>query len=312
MRTLLAIATAMALAGCAGGGARSFTPPTSDANPDVPPGLLGGGIEGLQAYGLEHPDEFGGLYIDPPGGQHVIMLFTANLDDHALAVEAIHPGTTLRQVEHTEAELRGLIERLDFESLRAEGIEMLSASVDVIANRATLDAKSNDITAEARLELAHGGLLEVTIFPVPGEWQNVADGDGWRLLAAGEGRNDAYIVRAATDAEGYATMWEAIGLGGDAPVVDLATETVVSFGHGIGSGCPEVRLDGVHIADDVVWSITSDPLAPRNCTADLAGAAVFVVAIAHQAVPNGFTLWLNEYAASRVSEFSAPLEVDRP
>lgn len=312
MRTLLALATAMVLAGCTGGGVPTSTPPTSDAIPDVPPGLLGGGIDGLQAYGLQHVDEFGGMYIDPPGGQHVIMLFTRNLDDHALAVAAIHPGTTLRQVEHTEAELRTLIAGLDFESLRAEGIEMLSASVDVIGNRATLDAKSNDITAEARLELAYGGLLEVTIFPVPGEWQNVADGDGWRLLAAGESRSEAYIVRAATDARGYVEMWDAIGLGGDAPVVDLATETVVSFGHGIGSGCREVRLDGVHIADDVVWSITSDPLAPRNCTADLAGAAVFVVAIAHDAVPDGFTLWLNEYAASRGGEFSAPLEVDLP
>lgn len=312
MRTLMVLATAVVLSGCAGGGVPTSTPPTSDAIPDPSPRLLGDGIEGLQAYGQLHVDEFGGLYIDPPGGQHVVMLFTGNLDDHALAVEAIHPGTTLRQVEHTEAELTALIEDLDFESLRAEGIEMLSASVDVIGNRATLDAKSNDITAEARLEFAYGGVLEVTIFPFPGDWQNVAGGEGWRLLAAGENRSDAYLVRAATDAGGYVEMWDAIGLGGDAPVVDLATETVVSFGHGIGSGCPEVRLDGVHIADDVVWSITSDPLAPRNCTADLVGAAVFVVAIAHEAVPGGFTLWLNEHVASRAGEFSAPLEVDLP
>ena len=144
MRTLIAFATAMVLAGCAAGGAPMSTPPTSDARPD-PPGLIGGGIEGLQAYGQEHVDEFGGMYIDPPGGQHVVMLFTDNLDDHAVAVEAIHPGTTLRQVEHTEADLSALIEDIDFESLREEGVEMLSASVDVIGNRATLEAKSNDI-----------------------------------------------------------------------------------------------------------------------------------------------------------------------
>ncbi|HYI65460.1 MAG TPA: hypothetical protein VEW95_00895 [Candidatus Limnocylindrales bacterium] len=313
MRTLLALATAMVLAGCAGGGAPTSTPLTSDAIPDVPPGLLGGGIEGLQAYGVDHVDEFGGMYIDPPGGQHVVMLFTGNLDDHAVAVEAIHPGTTLRQVEHTEAELTALIEGIDFESLRAAGVEMLSASVDVIGNRVTLEATSNDTSAEARLELAYGGLLDVTLFPVPGEWHNVVDGDGWRLIAAGESRSDAYVVRAATDAAGYADMWEEIGIAGDPPVVDPANETVVSFGHGIGSGCTEVRLDGVHIADGVVFSITSDPLSPRVCTADLVGAAVFVVAVSRDATPGGFTLWLNEHAASRAdAEISASVEVDLP
>ena len=140
----------------------------------------------------------------------------------------------------------------------------------------------------------------------------MAEGDGWRLIGAGESRDEAYVVRAATDEADYDEMWEAIGLGGTAPVVDLATEVVVSFGHGIGSGCPEVRLDGVRIADDVVFSITSDPLGPRNCTADLTGAAVFVVAIEHQAAPNGFTLWLNQLAASDNGGFSAPVEVELP
>jgi hypothetical protein len=312
MRTLTVLVAALMLAGCAAAGAPTSTSSTSDARPNAPE-ALGRGVEGLQAYGQDHVQEFGGMYIDPPGGQHVVMLFNGNLADHAVAVEAIHPGTTLRQVEHTEAELIALIEGIDFESLRAEGVEMLSASVDVIGNRATLEATSNDVGAEARLELAFGGLLDVTIFPVPGDWHNVADGDGWRLIAAGDSRTDAYVVRAATDAAGYADMWEQLGIGGDAPVVDLATETVVSFGHGIGSGCPEVRLDGVHVADGVVFSITSDPLLPRNCTADLVGAAVFVVAVSREATPGGFTLWLNEYAASRDdAEFSASVEVDLP
>lgn len=316
MRSGIVLAIVLALAGCAAGGApspSSSTLLTSHARSDAPPAVLGRGIEGLQAYGQDHLNEFGGLYIDPPGSQHVVVLFTANLDDHARSVEAIHPGTTLRQVEHTEAELMALIQSLDLDSLRAEGVDMLSASVDVIGNRATLEAKSNDITAEARLELVYGGLLDVTIFPIPGEWQNAAEGDGWRLIAAGDSRNDAYVVRAATDEAGYDEMWEAIGLGGSPPAVDLATEAVVSFGHGIGSGCPEVRLDGVRISDNLVYSITSDPLEPRNCTADLVGAAVFVVAIAHGATPDGFILWLNEYAASRDNaEFSASVEVELP
>ncbi len=315
MRFATILTVCLALAGCAGQGEI----PASSASVETPSGLpdglgVGDGIEGLQAYGAEHADQFGGMYIDPPGGSHVVMLFTDDLEIHAAAVEAIKPGTTLRQVEHTEAELVALIESFDFEALKAEGIEMISGGVDVIGNRVTLEAKSNDPTAELRLELAHGGLLDVTIFPVPGAWQNVAEGEGWRLLADGQAAGtEGYVVRAATDAAGYADMWEAIGLGGDAPEVDLASEIVVSFGHGIGSSCPEVRLDDVVIERDVVFSVTSDPLEPRACTADLVGAAVFVVAIARDAVEGGFTLWLNEQAAEQGNAgFSAPLEVELP
>ena len=311
MRTVTVLVLGVVLAGCASS-AGVPAPSVSDTPSEAPDFVGEDGIEGLQAYGQAHRDEFGGMYIDPPGGQHVVMLFTSNLEDHADAVEAIQPGTTLRQVEHTEAELVALLEGLDFEALGAEGVEMVGAGVDVIGNRVTLDAKSNDPTAELRLEAAYGGLLDATIFPLPGDWQNVAAGDGWRLIAAGESTSDAYIVRAATDGAAYAEMWDAIGLDGDAPPVDLASEVVVSFGHGIGSSCPEVRLDDVRIADGVVLSVTSDPLEPRACTADLAGAAVFVVAVARDAVAGGFTLWLNEQAASADGGFSTPVDVDLP
>ncbi|MEO7295640.1 MAG: hypothetical protein ABIZ57_05820, partial [Candidatus Limnocylindria bacterium] len=293
MRAVTFFASCLVLAGCAS--SAGVPPPSVSDAPSETPDIVGkDGIEGLQAYGQAHGDEFGGMYIDPPGGQHVVMLFTSNLDDHAAAVEAIHPGTTLRQVEHTEAELVALLEGLDFEALDAEGVEMVGAGVDVIGNRVTLDAKSNDPTAELRLEVAYGGLLDATIFPLPGDWQNVAAGDGWRLIAEGESTSDAYIVRAATDGAAYAEMWDAIGLDGEAPSVDPANEVAVSFGHGIGSSCPEVRLDDVRIGDGIVLSVTSDPLEPRACTEDLAGAAVFVVAVGRDVVPGGFMLWLNE------------------
>lgn len=315
MRTVTVLVLGVLLAGCASTGdpvSSAPAPSVPDAPSDAPDIVGEDGIERLQAYGQAHRDEFGGMYIDPPGGQHVVMLFTSNLDDHAADVEAIQPGTTLRQVEHTEAELVALLDRLDFEALGAEGVEMVGAGVDVIGNRVTLDAKSNDPAAELRLEVAYGGMLDATIFPLPGDWQNVAEGDGWRLLAAGESTSDAYIVRAATDDAGYADMWDAIGLDGDAPSVDLASDVVVSFGHGIGSSCPEVRLDDVRIGDGIVLSVTSDPLEPRACTADLAGAVVFVVAVARDAVPGGFTLWLNEFAASADGGSSIPVEVDLP
>lgn len=288
--------------------------PTTGEATDAPPLVIEGrGIEGLAEYGQAHLDEFGGLYVDPPGGQHAVMLFTANLAEHEQVVQSIYPNTSVREVEHSEAELTALLESIDHEALLADGIEMLSAGVDVIGNRVTLDAKSNDPTAELRLELAYGGLVAVTIHPFPGAWHHVAEGEGWRLIGAGLGTMEAYTVDAATNASAYRRLWRATGLEGGAPDVRLADEVVVAFGHGISLSCPEVRLDGAEIGGETVWSVTSDPLQPRYCTADLSGTHVFVVAVDRAALPDGgFTLWLNEYAADRGGDFSAPLEVELP
>ena len=302
----LATILGVLLAGCGLGAGASGTsdpaaPTLTDAAPATPPPVRIGpdgpeppDIDGLIAYGNRHRDAFGGLYLDPPGGSRVVMLFTADLETHRQAVNDILPGTQVRQVRFTEAALVALLESLDFEALEADGMQMVGAGLDTIGNKVTLELKSNDPTVELRLELAHGGMLDVTVFPIPGEWSNATDGDGWRLLVSGRaGGQEAFIVRAATDAATWDEMWATIGLEGDAPGVDFASEVVVSFAHGIGSGCTELRLDGVTIQGGVVFSETSDPLAPRACTADLAAAVVFVVAIARDALPDdGFTLRL--------------------
>jgi len=324
-RSLLAILCLLLLAGCGLGPGASATadPAQTDAAPATPPPVRIGpdGPEppdtaGLQAYGAEHSDQFGGMYIDPPGGSSVVMLFTADLERHQAAVNAILPGTRVRQVGHTETELVALLESFDFRAFQVEGIEMIGGSVDVIGNRVQLEVKSNDPTVELRLELAHGGMLDVTVFPVPGAWANVSAGDGWRLLIAGEtGNQEAYTVRAAPDADAWDEMWTAIGLAGAAPTVDFADEVVVSFGHGIGSSCPELRLDGVVIQDGVVFSETSDPLSPRACTADLAAAAMFVVAVERTSLPDdGFTLRLSRTTTTCGAEcgFTEEIEVALP
>jgi hypothetical protein len=250
-------------------------------------------VAALQAYGAEHADEFGGLYVDDQSRGSFVMLFTDHLDDHAAALAEIWPRVTVREARFTEAALMARLESLDLQAMAGDGIEPLSAGLDTMNNRVTLDLKSDDPTLEARLELQYGGMVEVTVHPLPGDWSNVAGGDGWRLLAADEGANDAYTVRAATDEADWNEMWEAIGLGGEQPPIDLESEVAVSFGHGIGSSCPELRLDAVEIVEGVVFSRTSDPLAPRACTADLIGAAVFVVAVERDALPeDGFTLQL--------------------
>jgi hypothetical protein len=253
-----------------------------------------GTIDDLIAYGRRHSGEFGGLYVDPPGSTSAVMLFTANLEMHRDAVSRILPGTRVREVAHTQAELEALMESLDLAGISSEDVQPISAALDVSGNRVTLEVKTNDPTFELELELAHGGMLDVTVFPIPGPWANVESGDGWRLLATGVASNtEAYTVRAAVDMASWTNVWDAIGLEEERPVVDIADEVVVTFGHGIGSSCSEIRLDGVAIDGGVVYSQTSDPLAPRACTSDLAAAVVFVVALEREALPDGgFTLQL--------------------
>lgn len=274
-------------------------------------------LEALIAYGAEQVETFGGLYIDQASGGDVVLLFTEGLERHAAAASDLAPdGVTVRveRVRFTEAELVELLENLDFGGLAAEGHDMVGASLDTIDNIVELELKSDDPSIEQRLEALHGGRLDVVVHPKPGPWENRAAGDGWRLIGAGIGRNDAYTVRAATDAAEWAAMWEAIGLEQEIPEADFADEVVVSFGHGIGSSCPELRLDDVAIADDVVFSVASDPLAPRGCTADLVGAAVFVVALSRDSLPDaGFTLRLAERAVTGGgADFNEEIEVDLP
>jgi hypothetical protein len=255
---------------------------------DVPPDEASGA---LQAYGEQHADEFGGLYFDQPSGV-LVLRFTGHLDEHALAVTALAHGAPVRVLpcQHTERDFRAvqddITERIP--ALRAQGIEPLQASVDVIRNITTFDAKSDLPGVEAMLEAEYAGKLDVTIYPLPGPWQNVASGPGWRLVANGPSETGlAYSVRVATDAASWAALWTEVNLGQAAPSVDFEHEIVAAFGEGLSQSCPEIRLDGITIDHSarLVYHRTSDPMSPRGCRLDLSASDVFVVALKRSALP---------------------------
>ena len=288
----------------------SIVIPMGPDGPELPEEI----VVALQAYGAEHAHEFGGLYVEDQSRGAFGMFFTDRLEEHAAALAEIWPRVTVRGVRYSEATLMEVLERLDLAGMAGPGLEPMSAGIDTMNNVVTLEVKSDDPTLEMRLELQYGDMLDVTVHPLPGEWANAAEGDGWRLLAAGEASHaDAYTVRAATDEAEFVDMWSAVALGGERPVVDFDAEVVVSFGHGIGSSCPELRLDDVSIGDGLVFSVTSDPLEPRGCTADLVGAAVFVVAIERDALPaDGFTLQLDRDGGPDCEGCTAALNVELP
>jgi len=313
---MLAIVAAAALVACSPARPAASPAEAPSASEATSPSASTLALEGeelvsaLVAYGNEHADEFSGLYVDPPGSDRFVLLFIDHLDEHRAALAAISPKVSVGEAEYTEAELTRLLESLDLIGMHVEGLEPISAGLDTIANRIYLEVKSDDPTLERRLEQEYGGMLEVTVYPIPGPWENANDGPGWRLLAAGEtSGNEAYLVHAATDEAEYDDLWSTLAMGGDPPRVDFTEEVVVSFAHGIGSSCPEMRLDGVRIQDGLVFSDASDPLEPRACTADLVGAVVFVVAVERDALPaEGFTLQLRG-ADGPPGE---PLEVEFP
>ncbi len=258
------------------------------------------------AYGRDHPDEFGGLYLDE-GNRLIVLLFTDNLVEHERALRSLaSPDVELevRRVDHTERELTAVMDELSAmqDELAASGIEIVSLGVDTIANEVGVEAKSDDPDAEQTLEGLYPGIVDATVHPLPGAWTHVEAGEGWRLVAAGEtDPAAAYTVDAVVDAAGGELLWHGAGLEGSLPPVDWEQEIVVSFIEGISRSCPERRLDDVVIDRGAreVYSVTSDPLEPRVCTLDLSGGYAYVVALDRAALPESpFTLKLNERAQS--------------
>ena len=252
----------------------------------------------LMAYGRRNHHQYAGAYVDNEGAGPFVLLFTAELERHRAALEAL-PGDhafDVRGARWTEEELLALLESLVDEFRATQDVQLVSASLDTIGNVVSVDFMTDDPSFGARLEAEHHGMVRVTTHPIPGPWANVEVGAGWRLLAAGQVRGrEGYTVRAATSTEEWSDLWNALDTVNQRPEIALDTEIAVSFGHGIGSSCPEVRLDGVVIDREarLVFSETSDPLAPRACTADLAGAAYFVVALARESLPESpFTVRL--------------------
>ncbi len=118
----------------------------------------------------------------------------------------------------------------------------------------------------------------------------------WRLIATlHTSSSEAYHVRVATNDDEWQALWSAVDPAAAIPQADLSTQIVASFGHGVGSSCPDLNLDAVVVDTGAkrIYSAASVPDSTLDCTADLVGAVVFVVAIDRGALPEGeFTISL--------------------
>jgi hypothetical protein len=155
------------------------------------------------------PDQFGGLYLDQPGG-HVVALFTEDPERHRQAIlDRLGKAAPLvtRQVTYTEAALRALQDRVtsDIDWLRGIKAAAMSIGVDVVANHTFLELSSANPDAPA-LALAHYG--------VPADELAVTeDGTGAALLP----RGTIDLTVAVTDGGAVPTGGWDLDFAGDGP-----------------------------------------------------------------------------------------------
>lgn len=137
-------------------------------------------VEAIQEYAAEHPDVFGGLYIDRAAGGIVTVMFTGDASIHEVALaELVGPGTfVVRQVRWSEAELRDLQDRLSadeafFASLPAR---VSSVGVDIMENVAEINISSAVPDAAQRIAARFGA---------EGQLRVISDGTGILLQPTG-------------------------------------------------------------------------------------------------------------------------------
>jgi hypothetical protein len=252
------------------------------------------------AYGREHPDTFAGLYVDQEHAGRIVVRFTADHERHQAALDALwgEPGVIVVEAAHfTEAALQDIQHAIADarKDLERQGIVLIEVGSGGFENVVEVVVKSDNPGAEDVIKaFGPAGAVAVEVFPADKPWSNPAGGPGWRFL--GSFRTDhPYEVGVALTRAQFTQQLERFGIDAPSPSWDPSTEIVAFFSDGLGSSCPEVRIDAVtfDVDDALVYPTMSDPLAPRACTADLAGGQTFVIALARDSLPGRqFTLIL--------------------
>jgi hypothetical protein len=113
----------------------------------------------VQAYGEDHPDTFGGVWIDQQ--RHtVVTAWTRDAEFHRLAILAelrSFGPLEARTVAYSERQLMALQERIDIAWLRTLPAAFMYSSADIMENRVALGISSAVPDAEAQI-LAHMGV----------------------------------------------------------------------------------------------------------------------------------------------------------
>ncbi len=188
--------------------------------------------------------------------------------------------------------------------------------VPLLAGYPNLDANEMELWCRQQFVASEIRLPDIPIPSQPEGWVagpgfQPPSGPGWRLLGSANaskvGITVTDAVTAADDASEYQILWLGMGLGPDAPAVDLDREFVARLVvnvSGIGGFCAAARLDGIGVDSSQrlvygIFATSFQTLAtppPENvgCTTDAAPHA-FLVAIDRSIAPSSpFTLRLRK------------------
>lgn len=245
-------------------------------------------IEEVQAWAPAQPG-FVELWLDRERGGW-ITIGVKGADVAALQAEAASrwpgEGIVVVEVPWTIEELGEVGDEIEA-ALREAGVQIAGYGLQASSGRVEIDL--GVITPEGAAVLAGFAGRPVCVNGTPAddapeEKPQPTAGEGWRLLGDGL-TGESYRTGVATTHEQLGRLWDAAGMGGEPPSVDWQTEIVVWFGAVYGSGCP-VRMDGVMVADDLVYADLVVPGAVFGCPSD-ANPHAFVVAVARDLLPRG-------------------------
>lgn len=246
-------------------------------------------IDEVQTWAASQPG-YEAIWIDREHNGWLTVAFSENAAERQADLDSMFPedGVVAVEVEHTAEELADLQARL------GEALSQIleSFATGTYENKGVVGVDVGVLTPEiieAIAEQFEGEPLCVdgrdpATVPPPGAQPQ--EGDGWRLLADEAPAGEAYRTGLATDADSLGALWEMIGLQAPLPDVDFETEIVVWFGAVYWSSCPDIRLDDVVIAGDLVHAVIVLPNPPAACTDD-ANPHAYVVALERDRLPPG-------------------------
>lgn len=170
-------------------------------------------LDPVEAYGAARPETYGGIYIDQQAGGEVVVSFTADVDQHAIALAELGPAEgrlRVRAVSWTEAELKALSDSLyeDFLGPGSEDVGISSTRLDVRENAVVVGIQEDEGEALDVLQARYGGrpiMVERADHPVP----TTREDDDPPPLRGGIG-----IYRRGTTSNGYGLGLPMIGLSG--------------------------------------------------------------------------------------------------
>lgn len=233
------------------------------------------------------------LWLDDDNLGWIALGFTEGADERQAQLERRFPdiGAVAVEVEWTRKELRRLQRRVGDELF---GEIVRSGSISVDFGKGMVELTVGEVTGEllAAVEAAFAGEPVCVVGPDPSELPppgpQATAGDGWSLL----GHQDKpgppwYRTGIATKPGQLASLWAKAEMPGDPPAVDFVEDVVLWFADPHGSSCTNQRLDGVVVDEErsIIWPDVVWPDHPVVCTADLAGAHHFFVALERDRLP---------------------------